>query len=85
MTNLLLDLPEELYIIIYKKVFKETLKELLNIIFNIEYGLYKISFTCIRCNARVNGRRCKKNIKTSYLLNNYCSYHFNNKKITNNL
>ena len=85
MPSYLLELPGDMYILIYKKVFQNTLNELQKIRFNLDYGVYKINFTCVRCNARINGKRCKKTLKTSYLLNNRCVYHINNKTTMKNL
>ena len=72
--SLLLNLPTELYRKIYKEVFDNTIKELESLIF--EFNSIKMHYTVKRCNhIKENGKRCKKKIRTRYLLNNNCKYH----------
>ncbi len=72
--SLLLKLPPELYEKIYKEVYNNTIKELEELIF--EFNNIKINYTLKRCNhIKENGRRCKKRIRTRFLLNNNCKYH----------
>lgn len=72
--SLLLNLPVELYEKIYKNVFNETIKELESLIF--DFNIIKINYTIKRCNhIKQNNERCKKKIRTRYLLNNNCKYH----------
>ena len=73
--NLLLNLPTDIYMEIYKLVYANVMEELTKVDTDLEWGLYGIPFCTKRCNMRIHGRRCKKMVKTKYLLNNYCAYH----------
>ena len=74
--HLLYLLPEEIMKMIYIYVFNEVILELNKFSKNRK----RIGLTVKRCNYRINNKRCRKRLRTRFLIGNYCSYHHNNNK-----